>query len=243
MRVGSEYRWVLNGYTPDTIPMARLAEYMQQLAKLLGEETSVHFERVEKGSVALVSKIDGVAAGRVNARVACVAKGKAPLDALRAYNALNAMLANDNGSAVLKQGSAVVIRFPGKVVPQTRIIEIPDTGTVIGRLYGLAETKDGIHARIRLESGGVLICTVTETIARKLRDHLFETVKVFGSGVWARGGDGGWTVVHLDISDVVTANRASLRVVVDQLRSLEIEWPDDPLGDLEARDEGDSTIQ
>ena len=63
MEYGSEYRWVLEGFTPATIPMTRLAEYMQQLGKLLGSEAAVHFVRVEDGSVAMVSKVDGGDAG------------------------------------------------------------------------------------------------------------------------------------------------------------------------------------
>ena len=34
---GAEYRFSIDAYTPATMPMARLAEYMAQLALILGE--------------------------------------------------------------------------------------------------------------------------------------------------------------------------------------------------------------
>jgi hypothetical protein len=51
MAGSSEYRLKIDVYTPATIPMARLAEYMQEFAVLLGEAKSVHFVRLEEGSL------------------------------------------------------------------------------------------------------------------------------------------------------------------------------------------------
>ncbi len=36
MTDGCEYRFVIEAYSPDTLPMSRLAEYMAALAQLLG---------------------------------------------------------------------------------------------------------------------------------------------------------------------------------------------------------------
>ena len=231
MQIGSEYRWVLEGFTPDTIPMNRLAEYMQQLAKLLGQEASVRFVRVEKNCVALVSKVDGgVAAGRVDARVSSVRRGDGPQDAMRAYQTLNGMVAQDDTSAALRKGSATVIRFPGIHVEPQEAIEIHDSGSVVAYLYMLYEAKDhGFHARFRMPSGGTLMCTVSGAIAIDLRKHLFETVKIFGRGLWRRDGTGKWEPTKFEIAEVVKIEDSSLRQVFEELRSLDIEWPDDPL--------------
>jgi len=35
--------FVIDAYSPETLPMSRLAEYMAQLATLLGEKDHVHF--------------------------------------------------------------------------------------------------------------------------------------------------------------------------------------------------------
>lgn len=39
---GTIYRFKIDAYSPDTMPMARLAQYMGELAVLLGEREAVH---------------------------------------------------------------------------------------------------------------------------------------------------------------------------------------------------------
>jgi hypothetical protein len=58
MTIPREYRFKITAYTPATIPMARLAEYMAELAVVLGEEEHVHFVRLQKGSTVLVHNIE-----------------------------------------------------------------------------------------------------------------------------------------------------------------------------------------
>jgi hypothetical protein len=41
-RAGTEYRFKIGAYTPQTMPMARLAEYMAELAVLLGEPSPIN---------------------------------------------------------------------------------------------------------------------------------------------------------------------------------------------------------
>ena len=44
-----ELKFHIHAYTRDTIPMWRLAEYLSDLATILGEKHSVHFDRIERG--------------------------------------------------------------------------------------------------------------------------------------------------------------------------------------------------
>src|ERR1700740_2307709 len=46
-----ELRFHIHEYTPHTLPMERLAEYLKNLAVLLGGTQEVHFVRLEAGSV------------------------------------------------------------------------------------------------------------------------------------------------------------------------------------------------
>ncbi len=54
------YTLYINAYTPETIPMARLAEYMQHFAVVLGREQKdgIHFDKMEQGSTQLAARID-----------------------------------------------------------------------------------------------------------------------------------------------------------------------------------------
>src|SRR5580700_963677 len=115
-KVGTEYRFRIDAYTPDTIPMSRLAEYMAELSRLLGERNAVHFRRLLRGSCVLVQRIDREAVPKVRERVIRVRAGDAPTDATRAYNTINKFLRDDNAIGVLrdKEAHGVVVRFPGR---------------------------------------------------------------------------------------------------------------------------------
>jgi len=244
MRIGPRYRWKMGHYTPDTIPMTRLAEYMQQLGRLLGHDESVHFERIEKGSTAIVAKIDrGIAAGNVKARITSVKTGNGPNDAMRANQSINEMLDQDGTTATLKQGSATVIRFPGTKIDVENTIEIQDFGSVVGYLYMLSQNRSGFQARLRLDEGLILKCNLSSEMGKNLRKYLFEDVKVAGNGRWRRSDDGVWSVIELNIVDVTRIQRDSLKSVVNHLRNLDINWTEDPLGYLSDLNEKGNGIQ
>ena len=47
MAEAGEFRFTIDRYTPETLPMARLAEYLSQLATLFGEKQAVHLTTSE----------------------------------------------------------------------------------------------------------------------------------------------------------------------------------------------------
>jgi hypothetical protein len=54
--MNGEYRFrIEDSYTPATLPMERLADYIAVLARLLGDQANVHFRGVEHGSAVLVA--------------------------------------------------------------------------------------------------------------------------------------------------------------------------------------------
>lgn len=230
--------WILRGKSPDEIPMARLAEYMSHLAAMLGETDNVHFARVEEGSTKLVAHVDaGRPAQRVQARAYAVREHRAPREAMSAYNAINDMLSADRGTARLTHGSATVIRFPGAHVRPAQTVSLLDSGTITGQLYALSEDRAGeIKARIRPRTGTAVICTADRSAGLMLRKFLFEPVRVHGQGKWERDVDGGWSCQSLHIRDVRQVRDSSVRDAIAALRTINVEWPDDPLDDLDERD-------
>lgn len=71
-------RLVIDAFTPDTLPMARLAEYLREFASLLGNEANVHFDRVQKSSAALVSYSESTVTQKIRQRLEEVIEGSAP---------------------------------------------------------------------------------------------------------------------------------------------------------------------
>ena len=115
MSSGQEFTFKIDAFTPGTLPMARLAEYMADLAVMLGEPTSVHFSRIEEGSATLVSTVDLTAVPKVRERFKNIRVGNGPEDAMQAFQKMNVRLRDDNCSGILAEADAAeVILFPGK---------------------------------------------------------------------------------------------------------------------------------
>ncbi|MYE01975.1 MAG: hypothetical protein F4Y03_12000 [Alphaproteobacteria bacterium] len=143
MEGGSEYRFVIDAYSPETLPMARLAEYKANLARLLGRAEQVHFLRIEGGSTALVQRVESEAGPEVRSRIDSLADGSAPDDALRAFRALNRCLADDKTAGSLRDGGGEVVRFPGREQrPPPVFGSFNQAGVLDGRLIRVGGRDD-----------------------------------------------------------------------------------------------------
>jgi len=234
---------VLEGRTPDQIPLERLAEYMQQLAILLGQKSDVHLARVEKGSTRIVAHLpNGGPAQRAQARVYAVRDNRAPADAMRAFSRINAMVAEDRGPARVTFGSAVVLRFPGTAKAPIKAVTMRDHAVITGRLYALIEESSGqVKARIRPRNREAYVaCTADEITGRKLRNFFQDVVRVEGAGEWTRSPSGEWQCISVKIDDVRGVKDITLREAIGAIRAIEPSWPDDPLADWDAEEAGDA---
>ena len=77
----TEFYFWIDAFTPATIPMARLAEYMRELATILGEPAFVHFVRLKRGSTGIVHKVQIEAVPKVRDRATSVRRGEHQLSA------------------------------------------------------------------------------------------------------------------------------------------------------------------
>ena len=59
-----EISFDIDVFTPETLPMARLAEYLAKFSELLGNAENVHFSRLMKGSAKCKAFVDPEAARR-----------------------------------------------------------------------------------------------------------------------------------------------------------------------------------
>jgi hypothetical protein len=144
---GREYRFRIDAYTPDTMPMARLAEYMGELSQMLGERNAVHFLRLEGGSTILVHKIEREAVPKVRGRIAHLPTGDGPSEAVRAYKAINKMLRDDDAVGTLrgKGRGGVVIYFPGRDEAQEEFASIKQYGSIDGVVTWIGGSDQTAH--------------------------------------------------------------------------------------------------
>ena len=126
---------ILDSFTPATLPMARLAEYITDLAIILGEKEHVHFVELRESSAAVVHAIDHEAVPKVRARVHAVKTGDAQPEAMKAQDRIEHRLRTDNAHGVLRpdgNDDGRLLYFPGGLQHAgTGIRSIQRTGPVV----------------------------------------------------------------------------------------------------------------
>lgn len=231
---GTEYRFEIDAFTPATIPMARLAEYMAHVATIMGEQASVHFKALEVGSTVLVSQVQKEAVPKVRDRAVAVRRGDAPRDAQVAYRHVNRMLRDDNATGALRdrKRGPIVLPFPGRKEAEESLPTVTEFGTLQGTVNRVGGTGDDIP--VILESEGALIvgCHASKQTAKSLARHLFEPVRVYGRGRWLRNADGVWSLKDFKIDKFETLQNDTLSAAVDELRGVGTGWSDTALEEL-----------
>jgi hypothetical protein len=227
MRKDIELRFKIGAYTPDTMPMERLAQYMGDLAVMLGDPAAVHFVTLEESSTVIVHKVEPEAYPKVQQRVADVQQGSANVLHMNAFRALNKRLADDNASGELKEGtdpSGKLLDFPGKLDRRPEpIAPVKQAGTIDGvviRLGGKDETVP-----VQVQDGDALYkCNTSRPIARRLGHHIFGSeLRFAGAGIWQRV-ESGWDLKSFEIHDFDVLDTTPLRKLVSDLRSIRGEW-------------------
>ena len=233
------YHFVIDALAPDRVPMARLAEYIADLAQLLGHKEHVHFERVDPGSLALVQQVEQDYAGLVQERLRAANSAEGiPEDAADAVESLNRRLAQDDATGSLRDdGGAEIIKFPGRDMPAPQTFgpfkELCAFDGVLIRVGGKDDTVP-----VHLQAGDAIhICNSTRDMARRLAPHLYQgTLRVWGEGRWEREASGHWKLNRFDISEFKQLDDAPIDEVVQRLREVKDSgWRrlDDPLAEIQ----------
>lgn len=232
-RVG-EYRFEIEPYTPETMPLGRLAAYLEQLAILLGEDKSVHLVRLESGSTVLVHRVDAEALPKIAERTAAVRRGEGAPDAMRAYKGLNRLLREDNGSGVLlERGGAEIIRFPGRRDEGPEFVSLLQQGELDGEVVRVGGVSEWVPVALQTEGETLTGIHAKRAVAKALAIHLFEPVRLYGAGRWTRTFAGDWRLERFTVDRFDVLEDRPLSSLVIRLRALSgDEWGENAVSDL-----------
>jgi len=235
-RTFREYKFKIDAYTPDTIPMARLAEYIADLATVLGNREHVHFNRIEPGSTVPVVRVEWEAEPKVRERVHAVKTKEAPADALDAARKIDRRLAEDNAIGVLQDPvGAKVLRFPGRELLK-KLVFGPISQAGIFQGVPIRVGGEGDPVPVHLEDGKEkYIVSARRNIAKEIAQYLFTAVvRVDGTGRWIRHADGEWELLDFRVSNYQLVHDADIRKNIADLQQIPAEWKnlDDPLSVL-----------
>ena len=214
------YQFVMDGWTPETIPMKRLAQYIDKLSALLGSSERVHFDKITKGSVKQLINVEEVAAFEVNQRVKAANDDDAS-DGAKVRKDINRMLQIDECIGYLRvYRGPTVIEFPGRKTPISEEVTVHETGDLEGMVIR-AGGKD-TTVTVTLEgSDGYYICKTSRTIAKQFAQRLFDgQVSVSGKGKWLRNSEGVWSLEDFHIASFEVLESTSLTQFVKDMRAV-----------------------
>ncbi|MES2173873.1 MAG: hypothetical protein V4523_07985 [Pseudomonadota bacterium] len=217
----TEYRFRIGAFSPATIPMGRLAEYMGALADMIGHKERTHFVTLDEGSTDIVHRVESVDAPKVEQRLLAISYGNADKAAMKAFDRLNDLLANDNAIGAL--AGPVNILFAGR--DKTKPVVYPpirQSGSIIGQVVNIGGKDSTAH--VILENEGVIYsnCELTRSMARDLAQHLYgPTIRLNGSGKWQRLEDGQWKLHAFKVDSFDVLDDAPLDEVLRRIATIE----------------------
>ncbi len=227
------YDFRIDAWRPETLPMARLAEYLAKLAMLFGNKEHIHFMKVRKGSAIQEIVVDAPAVPDVTERLRIADSLDAPDDIVRANREINRMLREDNAIGALKlKGGAKILDFPGRKTPLAEEAIVYELGELDGVVIKIGGKDDTVPVLLEGENCVYFHCNTARDVARKLASHLFgQPVRVTGRGKWRRTPEGAWELDNFDIKSFEVLDEMPLEEAVAALRAIEgSDWNtmDDP---------------
>lgn len=220
METPKELDFSIDVFSPDTIPMSRLAEYMLQLANLYGSESAVHFREVRKGSAVLKAVIDDSAVSAVETRLRMVHDAAAPEDLKRAYQGLNTMLKTDHAIGEVRHATGnVVLAFPGRDTPAQKAYRVKEAGVLDGVVIRIGGKDDTIPVWLKDGDGAIHKCEANSAMARELiQSYLSTPIRVTGQGDWVRSESGTWSLEKFRISGWEPLDETSIANIINAAR-------------------------
>jgi hypothetical protein len=239
----------IDAYQPDTIPMARLAEYMGDLAAMIGEKPDVHFVKLEDGCVQLIHEVAHTAYPKIRERTVAIRNGLAPAEAMKAYRALNRRLASDNTFATYAEvlGEGLILDFPGAKAPKPITMSpVEQPGTLTGIVQGIGgRSVTDNKVPVFIDTGDLVhACEAARGTAKELGPFILGEQRRFeGLATWQRDEDGAWSLTKFVIKTHEPLEDGAFSQVIERLRAVPSGLSElrDPWGDImrERREEGD----
>jgi len=240
-----EFKFKIDAYTPTTMPLSRLTEYLKDLIEVFGEDKNTHLIRVDEGSCVPIFLVDPEAVPKVEHRFQGIEQNEAPPNVMNAVARINRKLRMDGTKAALvgPENNNVII-FPGAESEELEYGPFSQADTLDGIPIVVGGTKDTVPVHIQGRDGETYLCTAPREKARTIAKYLFNTIiRVEGMAKWFRTAEGEWQLQEFRISDfkpLGDASEFSLKKSIEQFRQIPAKWKEikDPIGDfMQLRDD------
>ena len=224
------FEFILPGYTPETMPLDRLLEYLSQLMVILGNPSDLHLIDIKKSSTKPVFVMPHHAAVKARKRARETWEGGGPVRAREAYRRIRRMVSDDGGKpAVLTSQSATILEFPSvDLGADQEIGSVRQPSSVTGELIRVGGETEFDQILLRDVSGAVIAgCFSTKEVAKQLAKLLHEHVRLHGIASWHRDRHGKWQMARMKVQTFEKVDDESLSDALAAVQGTVSDWPDD----------------
>lgn len=191
------YALRIHGCNPASLSMDKFAEYVREFSALLGNDPSIHFAGLVKGSAVLRASVSSQAESIVQLRL-LEAKTLPDSQAANQAKKFGKVLGLDGHRAeLLDRENNRILEFDGVVAANepAKEVVVQDSGTVNGIVVGIEGADDTVHVRLRDmndDESRVIVrdMAVARELARRFRD---QPVRMHVHGTWKRDASGVWS--------------------------------------------------
>lgn len=220
-QAATAYQFVMDRWTPATIPMKRLAQYLEKLANLIGRAEHVHFTKITKGSAMPAWNVSEVAAADVAASLQATNEGTSP-DGVKTREEINRMLMDDDCVAYIRElNGPKVMEFLGRKTPIRQEVTVHEIGELEGMVIRVGGRDASVPVHLQGAGGEYYTCQTTRVIAKQLAPLLFDKqVRVSGKGKWRRNAEGVWNLEDFLIMEFQLLDDVSLEGFIKDMRAI-----------------------
>ena len=240
-----ELNFIIPGYTPETMPLGYLIEYLQQMVVVLGDPDDLHLIGIKEGSCAPVLHVPKATALAAIDRVGKVARGEGTGKQHVAYNRIQRMVRRDAGSAarpaLLRNSNRLLLEIYAAPEEVSVLTGIRQASTIDGQLIRVGGAGEMAKLQVQDLDGRILSnITAKRSIAKDLAQWLWEPVRLSGIGQWGRSAEGEWFLEAMQVQSYERLEDESLGVTLERMRSAYVSWPDNV--DELLRDQREATL-
>jgi hypothetical protein len=232
-----ELSFVIPGYTPETMPLDRLIEYLQQIAVLLGDPTNLHLVEIRRSSVSPVLRAPKATALEARERAQMVQRGDGTRRQVEAYNRIRRMVRRDavgaqyeGRPALIKSADRVILEIPAAPDDSGMVDGLRQATTIDGELIRIGGIGEDAALQVQDLSGRTLSgFTAKRSLAKELRHLLWEPVRLNGIGIWCRNAEGAWDLSRMQVQSYERLEEEDATLTLERMRSLAVKWPEDTI--------------
>jgi hypothetical protein len=222
-----ELDFVIPAYTPDTMPLDRLLQYLREIGEVVGAPHDMHLVRIESSSTKPVFKMPLPMANEARERASRLQRGEGTIRQQRAYQRIRQMVRSDGGKpAILKDRSGVILDFPPE--PEgSPIVGIRQATNFDGVLLRVGGPGDYTPILMQDLAGEIHAgFSAPRSLAKQMAPKIFDPIRVNGIGSWDRTQDGEWKLTKMLVQSYEPFDDEALPEVLNRLRSAPVVWPE-----------------